>query len=223
MGRSLVPTAMVAAMLALATAALVVGLTPYQPAWWRGALSLAVLGGIMPLIFAVNLRILPVFSRRAWPARTTAPLAMGLTLAGSWTGFIGVVAGQQSLVVAGNALAGGILFTIAFARLFRQPVTLPAPPLPYPGQTAVDRIATRFMRLSGPTCCSAPSSGWRSASGDRTAGAGTSSGPTRCWSASSFQWSPGSATTSSPAGPGASGRPSRSSACTSLSWHSACR
>jgi hypothetical protein len=151
MGRFLTPAAMVAAMLGFAVAALTAGLTPYQPAWWRGAVALAILGGITPMIFAVNLRIVPVFSRRAWPARTPAPLAMAVTLAGAWTIFAGVVAGLPELVTAGNALAlaGGILFTIAFARLFRQPVTLPAPPLPYPGQTAVDRIATRFMRLSG--------------------------------------------------------------------------
>ncbi len=34
---------------------------------WSAAISLIVLGGITPMIYAVNVRILPVFSRRMWP------------------------------------------------------------------------------------------------------------------------------------------------------------
>jgi hypothetical protein len=142
---------MVAAMLAFAVAALAAGLTPYQPGWWRAAVSLAVLGGIVPMIFAVNLRIVPVFSRRAWPVRTWPLLPVGLVLAGAWSVFLGILGDVDGMVIAGNVLAlgGGIGFAVIFLRLFRQPVTLPAPPLPYPGQTEVDRVATRFMRLAG--------------------------------------------------------------------------
>ena len=151
MGRHLVPAAMAAAMLALAVAALAAGLASFQPGWWRGAVSLAILGGIIPMIFAVNVRIVPVFSRRAWLGEIWLRAQVGLAVAGAWVVFAGIIARQEAVVSAGHALAlgGGILFVVNVARLFRQPATMPAPPLPYPGQAAVDRVATRFMRLSG--------------------------------------------------------------------------
>lgn len=150
MGRHLVPVTMVAAMLAFAGAALAAGVSPYQPRWWQAAVHLAILGGIIPMIFAVNLRIVPVFSRRTWPSERWLRAQMGLSIAGAWLVFAGLIAGQDGLAIAGNALAlgGGLLFVTNIARLFRQPVTMPAPPLPYPGQIEVDRIATWFMRLS---------------------------------------------------------------------------
>ena len=151
MGRYLVPATLVAAMLALAMSALAAGLTPYQPGWWRGAVSLAVLGGITPMIYAVNLRIVPVFARRAWPSASWLRLQIGLAIAGAWLVFAGTLAGNVGIAVAGSALAlgGGVVFMANILALFRQPATLPAPPLPYPGQAEVDRVATRFMRMAG--------------------------------------------------------------------------
>jgi hypothetical protein len=54
MGRALVPATMVAAMAAFAVGAGTVGFTPYRPAWWPAAVALVVLGGIAPMIYAVN-------------------------------------------------------------------------------------------------------------------------------------------------------------------------
>lgn len=153
-GRYLVPAAMVTAMFAFATAALAAGLTPYRPSWWQGAISLAVLGGITPMIYAVNFRILPVFSRRSWPRESWLRLQMGLAIAGAWTVFAGDIANWEGTVVAGSGLAlgSGIMFSANLVGLFRQPVVRSSPPVPYPGQIAVDRIATQFMRLAGPIC-----------------------------------------------------------------------
>jgi hypothetical protein len=150
MGRYLVPATMALAMLALGVAAITVGLTPFHPAWWPAAVQLAVLGGITPMIYAVNLRIVPVFSRRTWPREPWLRAQVGLAIAGAWLVFAGIMAGWQAIAIVGNAaaLAGGVLFASNIARLFRHPATLPAPPLPYPGQTGVDRLATWFMRLS---------------------------------------------------------------------------
>jgi len=141
---------MALAMLAFAVAALTVGFTPVHPAWWPAAVQLAVLGGIVPMIYAVNLRIVPVFSRRTWPREPWLRAQIGLAIAGAWLVFAGIVAGWQIVAIVGNAaaLAGGLLFASNIARLFRRPVTLPPPPLPYPGQPAVDHLATWFMRLS---------------------------------------------------------------------------
>jgi hypothetical protein len=141
---------MALAMLAFAVAALTAGLTPYQPAAWPAAVQLAVLGGIAPMIYAVNLRIVPVFSRRSWPSENWLRAQLGLAVIGAWLVFMGIMTGVDAIAIAGNALAlaGGLLFVANLTRLFRQPVTLPAPPLPYPGQTQVDRTATWFMRLS---------------------------------------------------------------------------
>src|SRR5690606_25001156 len=61
MGRLLVPATMVASLLAFAAAALTVGRVPEHPTWWRAAVALAVLGGVTPMIYAVNIRVIPVF------------------------------------------------------------------------------------------------------------------------------------------------------------------
>lgn len=150
MGPLRTPATMALSMLAFAVAALTAGLTPYQPASWPAAVQLAVLGGIVPMIYAVNLRIMPVFSRRSWPSENWLRAQLGLAVVGAWLVFIGIIAGVDAIAITGNALAlaGGLLFVANLTRLLRQPVTLPAPPLPYPGQTQVDRTATWFMRLS---------------------------------------------------------------------------
>src|SRR5262245_13436293 len=122
MGRWLTPAAMVAAMLAFAVAALAAGSIPYRPALWSAVVPLAVLGGIIPMIFAINIRIMPVFSRRSWPGETSLRVQVALVIAGAWTIFTGSVAGWDALILAGNVLAlgGGIVFLANLTRLFRQ-------------------------------------------------------------------------------------------------------
>lgn len=151
MGRFLTPAAMTAAMLAFTVAALAAGLATYRPSLWPAAVQLAILGGITPMIYAVNLRIVPVFSRRMWISPTLLQAQVVLALAGAWFGFTGVALGLRDLAIVGSAaaLAGGVLFIVNLQRLFRQPATLPPPPLPFASQTAVDRLATRFMQLAG--------------------------------------------------------------------------
>lgn len=151
MGTKLVPATMVAALIAFATAALTVGGIENHPAWWRAAISLVVLGGIVPMIAAVNIRVVPVFARRDWPSLPWLCAQVACTIAGAWLVYAGRLATERSLVVAGSAvaLAGGLVFARNVALLFRQPAIRPAPPRPFPEQEAVDRIATRFTRLSG--------------------------------------------------------------------------
>jgi hypothetical protein len=151
MGRTLAPATMVAAMIAFATAALTVGGVPTHPTWWRAAVSLAVLGGIVPMIAAVNIRVVPVFARRSWPGEGWLRAQVGLAIGGAWTVYAGRLTGERRIVVAGSALAlaAGLVFAANVVRLFRQPAMLPAPPLPFPEQAVVDRLATRFTRLSG--------------------------------------------------------------------------
>ena len=151
MGRLLTPAAMIAAMIAFTVAALAAGLAMYRPALWPAAVQLAVLGGITPMIYAVNLRIVPVFSRRMWTSATLLQAQVALAIAGAWLGFIGAALSLREIAIVGSAaaLAGGVLFVVNVRRLFRQPATLPPPPLPNAGQTGVDRLATRFMQLAG--------------------------------------------------------------------------
>lgn len=151
MGRYLVPATMVAAMIAFATGALTAGGIDDNPRWWRAAVSLVVLGGIVPMIAAVNIRVVPVFARRTWPGLGWLRLQIGLAIAGAWIVYAGRLTAERAVVVTGSALAllAGLVFTANVMRLFRQPAAGPAPPLPFPEQALVDRVATRFTRLAG--------------------------------------------------------------------------
>ena len=153
MGRTLVPITMVAAMAAFAMAALIAGLMYYQsPSWWLAAVQLAVLGGILPMIYAVNFRIVPVLSRRSWSSETWLHLQVAFAISGAWIAYASRIADWDAGLVLGHGLAfaGGMTFTFNLARLFRQPLgRAPAPPLPYDGHASVDKLATRFTRLSG--------------------------------------------------------------------------
>jgi hypothetical protein len=152
MERKLVAGTLVAAPLALAASALAAGLSAREPSWWRAAVHLAVLGGIALMIYGVNIRIVPVFARRSWRSPrllVTQVLAGGL---GAWLAFLGIGTRSDSLTAIGEvlALAGGVLFMVNIVGLFKQPSSAePAPPLRYAQQATVDRIATKFMRLSG--------------------------------------------------------------------------
>ncbi len=150
-GRTLVPVTMVLATVACAGASLAVAGVPDHPRWWRAAVQLAVLGGIVPMIYAVNIRIVPVFARRAWRSERLLRIQVAGMVAGAWLTFVGRAVDWPGVIVVGQAFAlvSGALFVVNIIRLFRSPVgALPPPPLPYPDQAGIDRIATRFMRLA---------------------------------------------------------------------------
>jgi hypothetical protein len=148
----LTPIAFVAGPLSLAAAALLAGGVPEHPRWWGAALALAILAGIAPVIVGVNIRVVPVFARRTWRDPALLALAIGGLLAGGWGMALGRALPEPALERAWSAaaLVGGLAFIAALARLFRHPpAATPAPPLPYPDQAVIDRIAIRFTRLSG--------------------------------------------------------------------------
>jgi hypothetical protein len=152
-GRRLVPAAILAATLAFAVAAFTAGLTPSRPGWWNPAVRLAVVGGITPMIYAVNIRIVPVFSRRNWQSQRLLRVQLLITIVGAWLLYFGGIERADNVVTTGHALAfgGAILFLTNTFRHFRsEPVkNRPAPPLPYPDHHQIDRIATKFTALSG--------------------------------------------------------------------------
>jgi hypothetical protein len=150
MGARLVPLTIVAALTALATAAMAAGMTPSDPRWWPAAVHLAVLGGLTPMIYAVNFRIVPVFSRRAWARPRLLAVQVAMALPGAWLTALGIRLSESWLESLGAALAlaGGMLFMANLAMLFRQPVTSPELPLPFEQQTLVDRTAIRFSQMS---------------------------------------------------------------------------
>jgi hypothetical protein len=143
---------MVAAALALMVAAAAATMVPYRPTWWKGTVALAILGGITPMIYAINIRIVPVFSTRKWRSESALRAQVILGIAGAWAVFAGELVRSDALVRLGSlsAFVGGVLFMVNIGRLFRQPAgATPALPLPYPNQARVDKYATHFTRLSG--------------------------------------------------------------------------
>lgn len=151
MGRWLVPAAMIAALIAFAVAAMTVGSIPEHPTWWRAAVALVVLAGITPVIYAVNIRVVPVFSRRSWPSLQWLRVQVALAIAGGWAVYLARIGDAHWLELAGASasLLAAVIFTVNIIRLFRRPVTGPPSPLPFPEQATVDKIATQFTRLSG--------------------------------------------------------------------------
>ena len=153
MGRHLVPATILAATLAFAVAALIAGLVPYRGWWWNPAVRLAVVGGITPMIYAVNIRIVPVFSAQELAVRDTAAGADHPDRRRRMAALRRGTERNRDVVTTGFLLAwvGGILFLANTFALFRQePLkNRPAPPLPYPEHRAIDKIATRFTSLSG--------------------------------------------------------------------------
>jgi hypothetical protein len=139
------------ALLALAVAIAVAGFTNSHPTWWEASISLAVLGGIFPMILAVNTRIVPVFSRRDWVSEPKVRTMVVLAIAGGWIVFLGRMADRDPVVTLGSAVSwlASVFFLFNIGQLFRQKTPVrPAPPLPYPAQAQADRIATNFTRLS---------------------------------------------------------------------------
>ena len=132
MGKQLVPLTMIAALLGLAGSALTIGFVPDHPTWWRAAVSLAVLGGITPMIYAVNIRVVPVFSRRVWASLRLLRAQVALLIAGAWIVFAGRIDGRDVVIQFGSllALASGILFMANLVKLFKQEPKTPPPPAP---------------------------------------------------------------------------------------------
>ncbi len=152
MGKYLVANAFVAAFAAMAAAAFTVAFVPQHGNWWNAAVQLAVLGGFVPLIYAVNIRVVPVFARREWTSLNALRVQVSLGIAGAWLVYGSHLLAVDMLEKMGLAatLAAGLLFFRNVVALFRQAVpTKPALPLPYPDQKRVDRIATGFTRISG--------------------------------------------------------------------------
>lgn len=152
MGRFLVPCTILSAIAAFAVAAAITAVVPSQPGWWSAAIALVVLGGILPMIQAVSIRVVPVFARRTWPNEVWLGFQVGLFLAGAWVVLVGRLFSTTPLTVLGSflVLLGGLLFTENTKRLIRQPVSsAPGPPLPSPAQTEVNELATRLTRLAG--------------------------------------------------------------------------
>lgn len=140
-------------MLAFAASAVTAGFTPYRPGWWNPAVRLAVVGGITPMIYAVNIRIVPVFSRRNWRSAWLLRAQLLLTIAGGWLLFAGGIERERDFMLAGHLAAwfGALLFIANLIALFLQDplANRPAPPLPYPEHRAVDTVAIGFTRLAG--------------------------------------------------------------------------
>jgi hypothetical protein len=152
MGPRVVPAIVILAILGFAGASVGTALAPEYPRLWGAAVALVILGGITPLIYAVNARIVPVFSRRDWAKPRLLTSAMVLAVGSGWLAFAGraggwtIVEGLAMLL----ALAGGLGFMVSIVTLFRSPVTnRPASPLPFPEQQTIDRIGVQFTRLAG--------------------------------------------------------------------------
>jgi hypothetical protein len=150
-GRRIAPVTMVAGLILLGLAAILSGLSAGDARWWEASVRLAVLGGLTPMIYAVNHRIVPVFSRRAWPRQDLWVAQIALAFAGAVGSAAGARLDVRWLEITGAALVllGGLAFLANLATLFRQPVTGVALPLPFEGQRRVDRIAIAFSRMAG--------------------------------------------------------------------------
>lgn len=151
MDNRLLGACMSLALAALAVAVAFAGFAREHPEWWEAAISLAVLGGIFPMILSVNSRIVPGFSRRDWVSNRRVGAMVVLAIAGGWIVFSGRVLERDWLITTGSALSfiAGVLFLFNIGQLFRQKrIVRPAPPLPFPQQAGADRVATNFTRLA---------------------------------------------------------------------------
>lgn len=151
MGRQLVPATMLSAVTALAVAAVTAALVPLRPAWWQAAIALAVISGLVPMIFSVTIRVVPVFARRMWPSLPALRAKVVLVAAGGWLIWLGRLSGLDPLVALGSllALAGGVTAVVNTKRLFKQPVGPAMAPPSDPMQSKVDAVARPFTRIAG--------------------------------------------------------------------------
>jgi hypothetical protein len=145
------PIGIVGGLASLSAASLAAGLTLRDGRWWEAAVHLAVLSGLLPMIFAVNHRIVPVFSRRKWQSDSLWFVLIVAALASGVLSAVGIKERELWFERGGAALAlaAGVLFLQQLGQLFRQPVTGPPPPMPYDGQRDADRVAIMFSRMAG--------------------------------------------------------------------------
>jgi hypothetical protein len=151
MGQRFVPVVLIAAIVAFAVAAASMAFVLEELRLWRASIALIVLGGITPMIYAVNIRIVPVFSRRVWQRYSWLRAGVIAGIAGGWLVYAGRATAHDPLEIAGHvaALMGGGLFVASVVLLFRSsPTTAVSPPLPFPEQREIDRTGTQFMRLA---------------------------------------------------------------------------
>lgn len=144
------PICIIAALASMPLSALAVAQAPDSPHLWRAALALALLSWITPMILAVNIRIVPVFSRRTWRWPRLVLSAVIGSIAGGWITALGIALSEDRLETLGQviALAGGLAFTVSIVGIFRQSTRGPSLPVLNPLQSQVDRWATRFMRFA---------------------------------------------------------------------------
>lgn len=144
------PICIVAALVSMPLSALAVANAPSSPHLWRAALALALLSWITPMIFAVNIRIVPVFSRRTWRWPPLVLSSVIGSIVAGWITALGITIREDRLETLGQAvaLAAGVAFTISIVGLFRQSPRGPALPILDPLQSQVDRWATSFMRYA---------------------------------------------------------------------------
>lgn len=147
----LAPSMMVLAVAGFSAAAATSAVAAWRPRWWEAAVTLAILGGIEPLIQAVSIRVMPVFARRQWRSTRLLAAQAALTFAGAWLCWFGRIAGGAPVIAAGAfaALAGGALMAANVAMLLRQPAGPGALPVPSATQVAADRCGRQFTRLAG--------------------------------------------------------------------------
>lgn len=152
MGGFLVPIAILSSIAAFTVAAGAAAAAAMRPNWWPAAVALAILGAILPMIQAVNIRVVPVFAGRSWPSEAWLRVQVGLVVVGAWLVFAGRMVPLPPVAVLGSfvALIGGAVAAANAVRLFRQPKSaVPTPMLPSPEQAEADALATRLTRLSG--------------------------------------------------------------------------
>lgn len=146
------PVVLVLALLAFGVAATALAFVPHEPRLWSASVALVILGGITPMIYAVSIRIMPVFSRRSWQRPRLLEVGVACGVAGGWLVFAGRAFSAQEIELTGHlaALAAGIGFVVSIILLFRSAITAKvAPPLPYPEHVVVDRVGIQFTRIAG--------------------------------------------------------------------------
>jgi hypothetical protein len=151
MASRLAPVVIIAALAAFIVASAGTALAPHYPRLWTASIGLVVLGGVTPLIYAVNTRLIPVFSRRTWQTPRLLAAGMFAGVAGGWLVFLGRAFPITAIEVLGSAtaLVAACIFFYSIVRLFRSPVTVPnAPPLPFPEQQSIDQTGIRFTRIA---------------------------------------------------------------------------
>jgi hypothetical protein len=147
----LVPIIIFCSLISYSLSSVLVGLAPDHSGYWSAGISLAVLGGVLPLISAVSVRIVPVFARRSWQFPNLVRFQLIAAITGGWLVCIGQIAASESLERAGHviALAAGVTALLDLGILFRQKATGQASPSSSHNQRETDRFGTTLSRFAG--------------------------------------------------------------------------